>query len=149
MAMPKLTSQTKHPVRSHRKSSAPPGVDPLVEWVPLQLEHSKLVPTHNIRLLGNSSISPWTYNITFDDSLFPPYLAEARCSLQGCLDSDGLEDLSLESKPIMHQVLLLRRIKPDMEAGPEAGHHSYLYRLESRLIAVGCTCVQPSIQHQH
>nr|QRW33321.1 Interleckin-17A/F1 [Lateolabrax maculatus] len=85
-------------------------------------------------------------SISHDDSLFPPTLSEARCLLHGCLDSEGQEDLSLESRPIMHQVLLLRRVR---SAGAESGPgHSYHYRLESRLIAVGCTCVRPIIQHQ-
>ena len=69
-------------------------------------------------------------------------MSEAHCLLKGCLDSAGKEDLNLSSRPIMHQVLVLRRVKP---AG---GAQSYHYRLESRLIAVGCTCVRPMVQIQ-
>nr|UBR18738.1 interleukin 17A/F1 [Lateolabrax maculatus] len=137
-AMPK----SKHSVKTHRKSSD----GAMVETVPLQLDPNALVPSRHIRPLQNASISPWTHNISHDDSLFPPTLSEARCLLHGCLDSEGQEDLSLESRPIMHQVLLLRRVR---SAGAESGPgHSYHYRLESRLIAVGCTCVRPIIQHQ-
>ena len=82
-------------------------------------------------------------SISRDDSLFPPVLSEAHCLLHGCLDSEGREDRSLESRPIMHQVLVLRRVR-SVEGG-----HSYHYRLESRLISVGCTCVRPVVKHQN
>ncbi|XP_040895315.1 interleukin 17a/f1 [Toxotes jaculatrix] len=136
-AMPKPGGQTKHSAKTHKKSEGA-----AVEMVHLQLDPSSLILTRNIRPLENASISPWTYNVSHDDSLFPPVLSEARCLLQGCLNSEGLEDRSLESRPIMHQVLLLRRVR---SAGAA---HSYHYRLESRLIAVGCTCVRPIVQQQ-
>ncbi|XP_044057181.1 interleukin 17a/f1 [Siniperca chuatsi] len=141
-AMPKAGGQSRHSAKTHRKSSD----GAVVETVPLQLDPNALVPTRNIRPLENASISPWAYNISRDDSLYPPMLSEARCLLRGCLDLEGQEDLSLESRPIMHQVLLLRRVRSAV-AGSGAGH-SYHYRLESRLIAVGCTCVRPIVQHQ-
>ncbi|XP_054471836.1 interleukin-17F-like [Anoplopoma fimbria] len=141
-AMPKAGGHSKHSARTHRKSSD----GAVVETVPLQLDPSALVVSRSIRPLQNASISPWTYNISRDDSLFPPVLAEARCLLRGCLDSEGRENLNLESRPIMHQVLLLRRVK-STGAGSEAGH-SYHYRLETRLIAVGCTCIRPVVKHQ-
>ncbi|KAL7406709.1 hypothetical protein ABVT39_024863 [Epinephelus coioides] len=129
---------SKHSVKTHKTSTD----GATVETVPLQLDPNALTASKNIRPLQNSSISPWTYNITRDDSLFPPVLSEARCLLRGCLDSEGQEDLNLESRLIMHQVLLLRRVK---STGAE---HSYHYRLETRLIAVGCTCIRPIVQHQ-
>lgn len=87
---------------------------------------------------------PLTFSIlsvTTDDTLFPPFLSEAHCLLQGCLNLQGQEDRNLESRPIMHQVLLLRRIRPE-------GSADYHYRLESRLISVGCTCVKPVVRIQ-
>nr|ALV83410.1 interleukin 17A/F1 [Miichthys miiuy] len=137
-AMPKVGGQSKHSGKTHKRSSE----DVAVETVPLQLDASALVATKIIRPLENASISPWTYNVSHDESLFPPMLSEARCLLQGCLDSKGQEDLNLESRPIMHQVLLLRRVR---SAGSV---HSYHFRLESRLITVGCTCVRPVVQRQ-
>ncbi|XP_076591796.1 interleukin 17a/f1 [Chaetodon auriga] len=141
-AMPKAGGQLKHSVRGHRKSSDGAAV----ETVPLQLDPNAFALTGNIRPLENASISPWTYNVSYDESLFPPRLSEARCLLQGCLDSQGQEDQNLRSRPIMRQVLLLRRVR---SAGAGSGaEHSYHFRLESRLVAVGCTCVRPIIQHQ-
>ncbi|KAM7405613.1 hypothetical protein PAMP_000048 [Pampus punctatissimus] len=137
-AMLKGGSHSRHQTRGHRKTS-----DSAIETVFLQLDPNTLVPTRNIKPLENSSISPWDYNVSLDDSLYPPVLSEAHCLLRGCLDKMGVEDLNLESKPIMHQVLLLRRVR---SSGPGDSYH---YRLESRLIAVGCTCVRPVIQHQH
>ncbi|XP_068175398.1 interleukin 17a/f1 [Antennarius striatus] len=128
----------KHSSKTHRKSSD----GATLETVPLQLDPNTLVPSRTIRPLANASISPWTYEVSHDESLFPPMLSEARCSLSGCLDKEGQEDLSLESKPIMHQVLLLRRVR---SSGAGSSYH---YRLESRLVAVGCTCVRPVVQQQ-
>ena len=91
-------------------------------------------------------ISLSVLSISHDESLFPPTLSEARCLLDGCLDSEGQEDLSLKSRPIMRQVMLLRRVR-STGAGPGA-EHGYHFRLESRLIAVGCTCVRPIVQRQ-
>ncbi|XP_069031263.1 interleukin 17a/f1 [Embiotoca jacksoni] len=129
-AMPKAA-------KTHKKSSQ--GAE--IKTVPLELDPNALVPATNIRALENSSISPWKYHVSVDDTLFPPVWSEARCQLHGCLDSQGLEDLSLESRPIMQQVLMLRRVL-------SAAAPSYHYRLESRLIAVGCTCVRPVVQIQ-
>ncbi|XP_068596062.1 interleukin 17a/f1 [Brachionichthys hirsutus] len=132
-----MSSQSKHSRNLKKLSDGA-----TIQTVPLQLEPNTLVPSRSFRPLGNASISPWTYNVSHDESLFPPMVSEARCSLRGCLDKEGREDLSLESRPIMHQVLLLRRVR-----SPGAGS-SYHYRLESRLLAVGCTCVRPVVQRQ-
>ncbi|CAG5849396.1 unnamed protein product, partial [Menidia menidia] len=113
---------------------------PALQTVPLMLDPSMLVPSPHIRPLESASISPWTYNVSTDSSLLTPVMSEAHCLLRGCLDQDGKEDLSLRSRPIMHQVLVLRRVRP------AAGGPSYHYRLESRMVSVGCTCVRPLVQ---
>ncbi|XP_061564129.1 interleukin-17F-like [Cololabis saira] len=115
------------------------------KMVQLLLDPSALVPSRTNRPLENASISPWAYNDSVDPSLLTQ-LSEARCLLRGCLNSSGREDRRLESRPIMHQVLLLRRVKPE-GAGPRPAHN-YHYRLESRLVSVGCTCVRPTVQVQ-
>ncbi|XP_060923591.1 interleukin 17a/f1 [Limanda limanda] len=135
-AIPKGGGQSKHSAKTRNKTH-----DAAAGMVPLQLDPKSLVPTTNIRPLENASISPWTYKETPDASLLPPVLSEARCLLQGCLNLEGVEDQSLESRPIMHQAMMLRRVK-------SAGGESYHYKLETRLIAVGCTCVRPTITQQ-
>ncbi|KAK7912789.1 hypothetical protein WMY93_013000 [Mugilogobius chulae] len=112
-----------------------------IDMVPLQLDTTALTPKVAMRALHNSSISPWTYNDSHDASLYPSFLSEARCLLRGCLNSSGQEDMSLESKPIMHEILQLRRVRSSHDS-------SYHYKLEPRLLAVGCTCVQPIVHHQ-
>ncbi|XP_034016861.1 interleukin 17a/f1 [Thalassophryne amazonica] len=133
-------SHSKHLAKTHKSSDLSDGAES--DFVALELDPKALHLPKHIRPVENVSISPWTYNISKDDSMFPPVMSEARCLLNGCLDSEGVEDLNLESRPIFHQVLVLRRVKPASVG------HSYHYRLESRLITVGCTCVRVSI-HQH
>ncbi|CAJ1049951.1 interleukin 17a/f1 [Xyrichtys novacula] len=139
MMMMTTEAMPKHSAKTHKKSHDGAAL----KTVPLQLDPSTFTHASNIRSLQNVSISPWTYNTTHDDSMYPPTLSEARCSLKGCLDSEGQEDQSLQSRPIMHQVLVLRRVR-----SPGSGD-SYHYRLESRLIAVGCTCIRPIITPQN
>uniref|UniRef100_A0A8D0D432 Interleukin 17a/f1 n=1 Tax=Sander lucioperca TaxID=283035 RepID=A0A8D0D432_SANLU len=141
MMMSEAAAMPKHSAKTHRMLSD----GAVVETVPLELDPHALVTIKTVRPLHNASISPWTYNVSHDDTRFPRVLSEARCLLRGCRNSEGHEDLNLESRPIMHQVLLLRRVK-STEAG--GAGHGYHYRLESRLIAVGCTCVKPIVQHQ-
>ncbi|XP_024864089.1 interleukin 17a/f1 [Kryptolebias marmoratus] len=129
---------TQAAAKPHRKSSE--GF--VEETVPLRLDPSNLLPSIKMSSLANVSISPWTYNISRDDSMFPNVLSQAHCSLSGCVGSDKQEDRDLQSRPIMHQVLVLRRVKTEEEG------HSYHYRLESKLISVGCTCVRPKVTIQ-
>ncbi|KAM4744343.1 uncharacterized protein FYW61_000448 [Anableps anableps] len=124
--------------KHHRK----PSGGSAEETVSLHLDPSVLLPSRNFRPLQNASISPWTYQMSHNESLFPPIMSEARCLLQGCLDLEGKEDHNLMSKPIMYQVMVLRRVKKE-GAGPD-----YHYHLESRLIPVGCTCVRHTVHVQ-
>ncbi|PWA23314.1 hypothetical protein CCH79_00018940 [Gambusia affinis] len=77
-----------------------------------------------------------------DESLFPPTLSEARCLLKGCLDLEGKEDQNLQSRPIWYQVMVLKRVRT------EGAEHSYHYRLETRNVPVGCTCVRHMVHVQ-
>ncbi|KAG9344766.1 hypothetical protein JZ751_010453 [Albula glossodonta] len=89
---------------------------------------------------GRNSLSPWNYSYIHDDNLFPSRIAQAECLSTSCLDYKGWNDQDLESKPIHHQILVLRRIKGRGKKN--------IFRLESRTIRVGCTCVFPNIIHQ-
>ncbi|XP_026142621.1 interleukin-17F-like [Carassius auratus] len=88
-----------------------------------------------IHPINNDSISPWTYTFTHDDSLYPSSIAEAKCSLTGCL-LGGAEDF--HSKPIYTQIMVLRKIRGEKQ--------NYSLKLEYKTIAVGCTCVRPNVQ---
>ncbi|NXO83751.1 IL17F protein, partial [Sitta europaea] len=90
---------------------------------------------HDVR---NRSLAPWDYRLDEDPDRFPRVLAEARCRLSGCVSPLGQEDHGLNSVPIRQEILVLRRQRRGCVAS---------YRLERRLITVGCTCVTPVIQH--
>ncbi|KAG7461136.1 hypothetical protein MATL_G00206770 [Megalops atlanticus] len=113
-----------------------------VTSVKLLLDPNLMPASSHVPPIGNNSLSPWSYKYTYDDSLFPPHIAQAECLRTGCLDSDGWEDMGLESKPIYHQVLVLRRISGKKRK-------KYVFRLESKTIKVGCTCVLPSVMPPH
>ncbi|KAI5610890.1 interleukin 17a/f1 precursor [Silurus asotus] len=65
-------------------------------------------------------------------------LSEARCLLTGCLNWKGVETLELESRRIFRQVPVLQRVRGDDK--------NYFFRLEYKIISVGCTCVRPYVE---
>ncbi|XP_068042772.1 interleukin-17F-like, partial [Anomalospiza imberbis] len=91
---------------------------------------------HDVR---NRSLAPWDYRLDEDPNRFPRVIADARCRLSGCASPLGQEDHSLNSVPIKQEILVLRREQRGCVPS---------YRLEKRIITVGCTCVTPVIQHQ-
>ncbi|NXM40114.1 IL17F protein, partial [Gymnorhina tibicen] len=91
---------------------------------------------HDVR---NRSLAPWDYSLDDDPNRFPRVIADARCRLSGCVSPLGQEDHSLNSVPIKQEILVLRREQRGCVPS---------YRLEKRVITVGCTCVTPVIQHQ-
>ncbi|KAF7690086.1 interleukin 17a/f3 [Silurus meridionalis] len=86
----------------------------------------------------SQSISPWTYEVSNDESRMPRHIFEAKCELTGCINKDGDEDIGLESKPIFYQIMVLRKIKSRNEK-------TYSFQLEKYTTSVGCTCVFPNI----
>ncbi|NXY07105.1 IL17F protein, partial [Pteruthius melanotis] len=91
---------------------------------------------HDVR---NRSLAPWDYRLDEDPDRFPRVIADARCRLSGCVSPLGQEDHGLNSVPIRQEILVLRR---EQHGCPPS------YRLEKRVVTVGCTCVTPVIQHQ-
>ncbi|KFV59332.1 Interleukin-17F, partial [Tyto alba] len=91
---------------------------------------------HDVR---NRSLAPWDYRLDEDPNRFPQVIADAKCRLSGCMNPLGQEDHSLNSVPIQQEILVLRR---------EQWGCSPTYRLEKKVITVGCTCVAPIIHQQ-
>ncbi|NXC45419.1 IL17F protein, partial [Penelope pileata] len=91
---------------------------------------------HDIR---NRSLAPWNYRLHEDPNRFPQVIAHAECRLSGCLNPLGQEDHSFISVPIQQEILVLRREQRGCQP---------TYRLEKKVITVGCTCAAPIIQHQ-
>ncbi|NWV07114.1 IL17F protein, partial [Ptilonorhynchus violaceus] len=91
---------------------------------------------HDVR---NRSLAPWDYRLDEDPNRFPRVIADAQCRLSGCVSPLGQEDHGLNSVPIKQEILVLRREQRGCVPS---------YRLEKRLVTVGCTCVTPVIRHQ-
>ncbi|NXS95036.1 IL17F protein, partial [Jacana jacana] len=91
---------------------------------------------HDIR---NRSLAPWDYRLDEDPNRFPRVITDTKCRLSGCMNPLGQEDYSLNSVPIRQEILVLRR---EQQGCPP------IYRLEKKVITVGCTCVAPIIHHQ-
>nr|ACY72336.1 interleukin-17 precursor [Coturnix coturnix] len=89
--------------------------------------------------ISKRSLAPWDYRIDEDHNRFPRLVADAQCRHSRCVNSAGQLDHSVNSVPIKQEILVLRR-------EPKGCQHSY--RLEKKMITVGCTCVTPLIQHQ-
>ncbi|XP_066445253.1 interleukin-17A-like [Eleutherodactylus coqui] len=88
----------------------------------------------NIRL---RSLSPWSYKANEDENRYPRVIHEALCNHDWCLDFEGNKDLSRNSVPITHSMLVLRR---------EIANCHQNFRLEFQQVTVGCTCSRPNIK---
>ncbi|XP_023662560.2 interleukin 17a/f3 [Paramormyrops kingsleyae] len=88
---------------------------------------------------SQSSISPWNYSSITDDNLIPPVIPQAYCLKEGCLDADGVEDMNLISKPILLQIMVLRRVNQK---------NRIVLKMEKKMVSVGCTCVRPFVLSQ-
>ncbi|NWS73480.1 IL17F protein, partial [Crotophaga sulcirostris] len=99
-------------------------------------------PDHGFKMVHdvrNRSLAPWDYRLDEDPNRFPQVIADAECRLSGCVNPLGQEDHSLSSVPIRQEILVLRR---------EQQGCLPTFRLEKKLITVGCTCATPIIHHQ-
>ena len=81
----------------------------------------------------------------------PERLSQAECISSYCEFPHGGEDMGFESKPISYQTLVLRRIpspgRRRGNKGPTTSNNP-VFRLESEIVTVGCTCVVPNIIQQ-
>ncbi|NWX29901.1 IL17F protein, partial [Notiomystis cincta] len=88
--------------------------------------------------VSRRSLAPWDYRIDEDHDRFPRLIADAECR-PWCVDAEGQPDHSVNAAPIKQEILVLRREQRGCQQS---------YRLEKRIITVGCTCVIPLTQHQ-
>uniref|UniRef100_A0A8C5PPC6 Interleukin 17C n=1 Tax=Leptobrachium leishanense TaxID=445787 RepID=A0A8C5PPC6_9ANUR len=95
--------------------------------------------------VNNRSISPWIYEIDYDENRFPQKLAVARCLCEGCIRAQSIgvsEYRGLVSLPIEQSMLVLRR-KPCTQV------HTYTFEPEYIKIRVACTCARPLYRHEN
>ncbi|XP_029361669.1 interleukin-17F-like [Echeneis naucrates] len=78
--------------------------------------------------LDNSSVAPWTLNVTTDNQRFPASIRSAVC--RNCL-LDGMV-----SKPIMLEIYIYKMVDQRLNSWCQCPLQ----------IAVGCTCVQASLR---
>ncbi|XP_028996977.1 interleukin 17a/f3 isoform X2 [Betta splendens] len=106
-------------------------------------------PSRSVSSIASQSLSPWTYSYSIDESRIPRSIAQAQCLTSGCQTlQGGGEDLALEAKPIYYQVLVLHRVQQNPTKSPTKKKKKYKYKLGTELVAVGCTCVRPSVLPQ-
>ncbi|KAM4834527.1 interleukin-17A [Thomomys bottae] len=87
---------------------------------------------------ASRSTSPWTLRRHEDPERYPAVIWEAECRHLGCVNAQGGVDHHLNSVPIQHEILVLRR---------QPQHCPPTFQLEKMLVAVGCTCVTPIVRH--
>ncbi|XP_077346471.1 interleukin-17F-like [Lithobates pipiens] len=85
------------------------------------------------------SLSPWEYSYDVNNNRFPSTIAEAKCLHTGCLDAEGNVDINLNSVPISQEILVVHR---EMKGCVPT------FKLEKKMVTVGCTCVRPTVQEQ-
>ncbi|NXC89688.1 IL17F protein, partial [Cercotrichas coryphoeus] len=89
--------------------------------------------------VSSRSLSPWDYRIDEDHDRFPRLIAHAECRHSLCVTPEGQLDPGLNSVAIQQEMLVLRREQRGCQQS---------YRLEKKIVTVGCTCVTPLVQHQ-
>uniref|UniRef100_A0A3B4ARM7 Uncharacterized protein n=1 Tax=Periophthalmus magnuspinnatus TaxID=409849 RepID=A0A3B4ARM7_9GOBI len=86
-----------------------------------------------------------TANLSVEDcdpSRVPQCLYEAKCLTAGCVNPEtGQEDLSLEAKPILYQIVVLHRYWATIIY--------YIKILSTKVVTVGCTCMRPIVHTQN
>ncbi|KAM5165052.1 interleukin-17A [Mantella aurantiaca] len=87
--------------------------------------------------VSKRSISPWEYSYDVNNNRFPSTIAEAQCLHTGCLNEEGKVDINLNSVPITQEILVLHR---EMKGCVPT------FKLEKKIVTVGCTCVRPMVQ---
>ncbi|XP_077341309.1 interleukin-17F-like [Lithobates pipiens] len=86
------------------------------------------------------SISPWEYSYDVNNNRFPSTIAEAKCLHTGCLDAEGNVDINLNSVPIRQEILVVHR---EMKGCVPT------FKLEKKMVTVGCTCVRYRASEQN
>ncbi|NXS34054.1 IL17F protein, partial [Pomatostomus ruficeps] len=94
--------------------------------------------TKTIVDVSKRSLAPWNYRIDEDHDRFPRLISVADCP-SWCVNPQGQPDHSVNAVPLQQEILVLRREQRGCQQS---------YRLEKKIITVGCTCVTPLIRHQ-
>ncbi|XP_063297685.1 interleukin-17F-like [Pelobates fuscus] len=85
--------------------------------------------------IQSRSLAPWDFSLDMDPNRYPMVISEANCLSSVCTDSSWNENPELISLPIQQDIMVLTREQKDCD---------YVYKLESKRVTVGCTCVWPN-----
>ncbi|GCB81779.1 hypothetical protein scyTo_0022831, partial [Scyliorhinus torazame] len=86
---------------------------------------------------NNRSLSPWIYKEDYDDNRYPRSIFKAECVSQHCLNSRGLQDLSLNTHLVRQDMIILKRKhEPDCKV---------TFHAEKMMVPVACVCVRPDV----
>ncbi|KAG8550074.1 hypothetical protein GDO81_029045 [Engystomops pustulosus] len=123
----------------HARKAACPPITKLPTTVKVTLNLTGHDSVHQSGDVRKRSTSPWDYS--YDKNIYrnPMIIAEAKCDHAGCVDAQGNIDINLNSVPIKQEILVLLR---------EMKGCSPVFKLEKKIVTVGCTCVRPLIQEQ-
>ncbi|KAG9468875.1 hypothetical protein GDO78_021761 [Eleutherodactylus coqui] len=118
------------------------GPCPLITKFPNTVKVSLNLTGHDFHQSGDimkRSTSPWQTSNDRNINRHPMNIVEAKCEMAGCVDADGVVDNDLNSVPIRQEILVLyREMKGCMPT----------FRLEKKIVTVGCTCVRSIVQEQ-
>ncbi|CAJ0951806.1 unnamed protein product [Ranitomeya imitator] len=119
------------------------GVCPPITKLPTTVKVSLNLTGQDSMLLSGDvikrSTSPWEYSYDRNINRHPIVIAEAKCEMAGCMDANGNVVHSLNSVPIRQEIFVLHR---------EIKGCVPVFKLEKKMVTVGCTCVRPIIQEQ-
>ncbi|CAJ0951808.1 unnamed protein product [Ranitomeya imitator] len=119
------------------------GVCPPITKLPTTVKVSLNLTGQDSMLMSGDvnkrSTSPWEYSYDRDINRHPIVIAEAKCEMAGCVDANGNVVPNLNSVPIRQEIfVLLREIKGCVP----------VFKLEKKMVTVGCTCLRPIIHEQ-
>ncbi|XP_060686731.1 interleukin-17A-like [Hemiscyllium ocellatum] len=84
----------------------------------------------------NRSVSPWIYRLDHDPNRYPVIIRRAECVSSHCLNSEGKEDLNLNTRLVKQEMIVLKK----------EGHENRItYRAELVMVPVACICVLPVV----
>ncbi|XP_056419990.1 interleukin-17F-like isoform X1 [Hyla sarda] len=123
----------------HLKKAACPPLARLPPTVKVSLNisgHDSLLLTGDV---NKRSTSPWEYSYDRNVYRYPVVIAEAKCNMAVCVDAQGEVDNNVISVPIRQEILVLYH---------EMNKCVPSFKLEKKLVTVGCTCVRAIIKEQ-
>ncbi|KAM4614553.1 interleukin-17C [Discoglossus pictus] len=88
--------------------------------------------------VNERSISPWSYQINYDEHRYPQKLAFAECLCSGCIDTQSGKEISSVNSVKIYQTMMVLRRKP-CPTKPKL----FTFEVDYEKVPVACTCALP------